>query len=202
MQLLSGLVIGNAYTTYIIEYVLVTPMVILYTIVIVDYITTLRLIIYLFQDACATIGIILHYLFLVAISWLLCECILIFILIQGSRRNIFLSIYFYAVIAWSKYIANVVHVIYVTWAGVICLICTHKHEGVDILGKSLTTHVTRCRHISNCTCCICYVTLWQQHLLNKPTIYHQTYHIISARACGPWASGVHIRQTTHAMLQL
>ena len=36
-----------------------------------------------------------------------------------------------------------VHVIYVTWAGVICLKCTHEHEGTqrpracgDILGKS------------------------------------------------------------------
>ena len=39
---------------------------------------------------------------------------------------------------------NVIHVIYVTWAGVICLRCTHEPEGVqhprvsvDILGKSL-----------------------------------------------------------------
>ena len=35
------------------------------------------------------------------------------------------------------------HVIYVTWAGVICLVCTHEHEGTqrprasaDISGKS------------------------------------------------------------------
>ena len=35
------------------------------------------------------------------------------------------------------YIIFYVHVIYVTWAGVICLICTHEHKAsADISGKS------------------------------------------------------------------
>ena len=59
---------------------------------------------YCYQNLCTVIGVVLHYLFLVAVCWLLCECVLIFILIQGYRKSgVFLSIYFYAVIAWCKY---------------------------------------------------------------------------------------------------
>ena len=44
---------------------------------------------------------------------------------------------------------NMVHVIYVTWAGRICLICMHKSKGECIhIRQILTTHVTYIMQLS------------------------------------------------------
>ena len=68
----------------------------------------------------------------------------------------------------------VVHVIYVTWAGVIYLICTHEHEGARV-------RTYQANH--DCTCYICYVTppgtikIAQPAWLFSAHLYRRRYNV-------------------------
>ena len=75
-----------------------------------------------------------------------------------------------------------VHVIYVTWAGVICLIHTSTARG-----RVWTYH--------DCTCYICYATLWQHHNTMATTLLLHEKLSVCLSVCdaheediihGPW----------------
>ena len=59
---------------------------------------------YLFQASCLTVAILLHYFFMAAFSWMLCEGILIFIVLKFIfYEGIFKSGKLFMLIGWGKH---------------------------------------------------------------------------------------------------